>query len=86
MNKYKLTTLISDPIKIININNNIPYKISLSEGRLYYLRKLIRDDHYQGKIIEFKSELSIEEISEILNSEDIIITKMFIDMIKNTKI
>lgn len=86
MNKYKLTALISDSITIINIDNNIPHKIPLSEGKLYDLRKMIRHDPIVSTIIKFESKFSIEEIIEILKSDDITITKMFIDVIKSNRV
>lgn len=86
MNRYKLTALIGEEIEIYNIDDNTREIIYSDLNEKYYLRCIIRDDINFDIHINFKSEMSIKEIVEILSSKDKIIVKMFIDIIKNQKL
>lgn len=85
MNKYKLSALLTEAIQLKQ-DFNIPKFLNLSEEKLYNLRRKIREDLYTDRIIEFESEMSMQEIIEILQSEDSTVIDMFIKVIKNNEI
>lgn len=85
MNKYKLSALFTEAIQLKQ-DFNIPKFLNLSEEKLYNLRRKIREDLYKDRIIEFESEMSMQEIIEILQSEDSTVIDMFIKVIKNNEI
>lgn len=85
MNKYKLSALLTEAIQLKQ-DFNIPKFLNLSEEKLYNLRRKIREDLYTDRIIEFESEMSMQEIIEILQSEDSTVIDVFIKVIKNNEI